>query len=238
MFMKALGCDPAFTAAFFCVDVCALVLVAAVDNLSASAPQHCWCQQCYVQKWLCSALVFFTQSPTQLSTIYVEAMSLVSQNNKNASICLCLSSCKWIRKMCTFLHFQCVLFVCLHLIGKKNSKYVISPQCFSQHNLCLLATILLIFFTQSFNAEIKFSPKSISSVLPQRCLKLTFWLIFCRLDVDRKARPRPLPSLSGSASTLEAREQRKNCCSSGVCLELLQKFFLTCFLWPFQYQSL
>lgn len=55
--MKALHCDPAFTAAFFCVDICTLVLVADVDRVSVSAPQHCWCQQCYVQKWLCFALV-------------------------------------------------------------------------------------------------------------------------------------------------------------------------------------
>lgn len=61
MFMEALGCDPAFTATFFCMDICSLVLVAAVDKVSASAPQHCWCHQCYVQNWLCSALVFFTQ---------------------------------------------------------------------------------------------------------------------------------------------------------------------------------
>lgn len=134
------------------MDICDLVRVAAVDNLSASAPQHCWCPEVAV---LCFS--FLCSVPTQLSNIYAKAMLLVSQNNKNARIHLCVSSCKCARKMCIFLFFVFCVFV---FNRKKISKYMISSQCFPQHSLCLLATILLMFFfTQSFKAEIKLSPE-------------------------------------------------------------------------------
>lgn len=111
MFMKAPDCDPAFTAAFFVwisVTLSVLLLLTTCLLLLLSTVG--------VQKWLCSALVFFAQSPHSSAIFMLKQCCLFLRIIKMLGF-TCVSHLVNVQERCAYSSFLC--FVCLYLIGKK-----------------------------------------------------------------------------------------------------------------------